>query len=336
MPWECPLRLPRLFPSLMALLFTAGLPIAAQDSPMTTLRVDVSLVTVGVRVTDVRGRPIPNLSENEFTLYEDRVAQKLAFFSNQVQPISLAILLDHSDSMKEGDKLERAKTAAKLLVDSAYQGTEFLYVPFDHSVDEHSGFTQDRAAVKRRISATTLGRGTSLYDAILTALDRCKHARYGRQAIVIISDGADEHSEHMLDDVIRATEESLVQLYAIGYFSARDERINRRGGPQWITLPSGKTIDNPRYVFQRLAEESGADVFFPRSDHALQTAVKRISKDLRSQYTLGYYPTDPMPDGHYRDIIVKVRGKGRKVRARKGYILPTPSPAPPLDPPKEP
>jgi Ca-activated chloride channel homolog len=313
---------------LIGLLLVGILSVPADAQQMPTLRVDVSMVTVGVRVTDAKGREVPNLSAKDFTLLEDGIAQDVTFFSSEEQPVSLGILLDRSISMMEGDKLERAKAAAELIVDSAHSGTEFMYIPFDHRVEVSAEFTRDHEGVKRRIAATTVGGGTSLYDAILMALERSMHAKNGRQALVIISDGADEHSEHTLDEVIHAVQESLVQVYAIGYFSKREEGIFLQGGDRLVLAP-GKFIDNPRVVFERLAKQSGAGVFFPRSDEALHAAAEQISRDLGTQYTLGYSPSNPVPDNRYRRIRVKLRPKRLKVRARQGYILAGASAGPP-------
>ncbi len=304
----------------IVLLFSAGLPNAAQVGKVPTLRVEVTLVTVGVRVTDGKGREVSNLREDDFALFEDGIAQKIALFSSEEQPISLGILLDRSDSMAEDNKLERAKTAAELLVDAGHRGTEYLYVPFDFLAQVHTEFSQDREAVKREIAVTSLGGGTRLYDAILTTLERCRRARYGRQALVVITDGADQHSNHSLDDLIRALQESQVQLYIIGYFSRREVEIFSPTQAK-VLLADGELIDNPRLVFRRLALESGAESFFPTSGEELQSAIDRISKDLRTQYTLAYYPSNSVRNDRYRVIRVKLRPRGLKVRARRGYVL---------------
>ena len=319
-------------PWLISLLLAAMLSFFALAQQMPTLHVDVSLVTVGVQVTDAKGREISSLTAKDFAVFEDGVVQNVNFFSNEAQPVSLGILLDRSTSMLEGDKLKRAKAAAELMVDSAHTGTVFMIGPFDDRVEVSVEFTEDRESVKHRIATTTVGGGTSLYDAILMALERSKHAKNGRQALVIISDGADEHSEHTLDEVIHAVQESLVQVYAIGYFSTREEEIFLKGGDR-LMLAMGGFIDNPRAVFERLAEQSGASVFFPRSDKSLQTAAERISRDMSTQYTLGYYTSNPVPDNHYRRIKVTLHSKGLKVRARQGYILPNTAGESPSGPP---
>jgi Ca-activated chloride channel family protein len=308
-------------PFWVGLLFVGILSFSTPAQQMPTLRIDVSMVTVGVRVTDAKGHEVRDLSAKDFTLFEDDIPQNVTFFSSEEQPVSLGILLDRSISMIEGEKLERAKAAAELLVDSAHSGTEVMYIPFDDQVEVSAEFTRDHESVKRRIARTTVGNGTSLYDAILMALERSKHAKNGRQALVIISDGADEHSEHTLDEVIHAVQESLVQVYAIGYFSKREEEVILKGGARLLLAP-GRFIDNPRVVFERLAQQSGAGVFFPRSDKALQAAAGQISRDLGTQYTLGYSPSNPAADNRYRRIKVKLQPKGLKVRARQGYIIP--------------
>jgi len=302
---------------LLTLLSAADMSMA-QEPQATTLRVSVSLVTVGVRVVDAKGRQVSGLHAADFALSEDGVAQRIEFFSSEEQPVSLGILLDRSDSMEPEGKLGRAKIAAQLLVDACHRESEYLYAPFDAAW--HLGkFIEDREQVRREIGQTSLGAGTSLYDAVLAALSRCKYAKYGRQALILITDGADQHSSHTLDDVVSAVQESQVQIFAVGYFSSLEDRIFRSSG-RLVTLVGGMPVDNPRIVFERLAKESGAEAFFPGSDKELQSAVEQISKDLATQYTLAYYPSNPAPDGHYRRIQVKVRS-GLRVRARPGYVL---------------
>jgi Ca-activated chloride channel family protein len=293
-----------------------------------TIRVSVDLVTIGVRVTDGKGRDITGLRREDFEVYEEGVRQEIASFSGEEQPITLGILLDHSSSMAENSKLERAKDAAFSLVRASRAGSEFFFVPFDDKVSVTADFTREHDRVEAALRAVTLGGGTSLYDAILEGLARSSRAGYPRQVLVVISDGADQHSAHRFEDVIATIRESRVQLYGIGYFSKTEEEMFHDGGATLYAL-DGTAVDNPRHVLQRLAKESGAQSFFPRSDGDLRGAVERITMDVRSQYTLGYYPSSPPRAGEYRRIAVKVRGKSYVVRARPGYGTRTVSPAAP-------
>jgi Ca-activated chloride channel family protein len=311
---------------LAGLILAGNLP--AQAPQTETLRVEVSLVTVGVRVTDKKGFAIPNLRAEDFRLYEDAVEQKVAFFSAEEQPLSLGILLDRSDSMRLGNKFARAKAAAVQVVYAIRGDSEYLYIPFDANWPD-AEFSEGRQQVRDEIAQTAIGSGTRLYDAVIAALETYKQAKYGRKALVVITDGADQHSLHTLDDLIRALQESHVQLYTIGYFNAYEREMFRRVGRE-IRLYNPFIRDNPMIVFNRLAKQSGAEAFFPESDKQLEATADRISEDLRTQYTLAYYPSNAVSYGQYRWIDVKLRKPGGlKVRARQGYIRPGTAPRSP-------
>ena len=288
--------------------------VAAQE----TLRVDVSLVTVGVQVTDRLGRDVRGLKVENFSIYDDGVPQRIEFFSDEEQPITLGILLDRSDSMSYNAKLERAKEAAVALVQSAREGSEYFYLPFDDHVKLAADLTSDPREIEAAIGNTTLGGGTSLYDAVLEGLSRSGAAHQPRQVLVIISDGADQHSIHPLAEVIRKVRDAKLQVYAIGYFGKDEEPFFRRSGAK-LTLIDGHEVDNPRNVLHRLASDSGAEAFFPRSDKELAQAVRKIANDLRTQYTLSFYPPPSINDNAYHPLRVAVRGGRYTVRARPGY-----------------
>jgi VWFA-related protein len=293
-----------------------------------TLKVEVGLVTVGVRITDKKARPVTGLTAKDFTLLENDQPYPISFFSSEEMPISLVILLDHSTSMKLGAKLSRAKEAALSLVRSSHPETEFLFIPFDHEISPVSEFVNDRMKIERQIQEVEVGGGTSLYDAILVGLTRCAKASNARQTVVVITDGSDEDSVHKLEDVIQGIRESQVQFHAIGYFDPREDEIFETAGEK-VVLLSGNVLDspglvvqdNPRYVLQRLARESGAEAYFPKSDDDLRHAVEKISRDLREQYTLAFYPPEKARLGEYRHIEIRTNRRGVSIRARPGYTM---------------
>jgi Ca-activated chloride channel homolog len=292
------------------------------------LKVDVGLVTVGVRVTDKKSRPVTGLTAKDFTLLENDQPYPISFFSSEEMPISLVILFDHSSSMKLGAKLSRAKEAALSLVRSSHPESEFLFIPFDHEISPVSEFVNDRMKIERQIQVVEVGGGTGLYDAILVGLIRCAKARNARQTVVVITDGHDENSVHMLEDVIHGIQESQVQFHAIGYFDPREDDIFEAAGEK-VVLLSGNVLnsprlvvqENPRFVLQRLARESGAEAYFPKSDDDLRHAVEKISRDLREQYTLAFYPPEKARPGEYRHIEIRTNRRGVSVRARPGYAM---------------
>jgi VWFA-related protein len=139
--------------------------------------------------------------------------------------------------------------------------------------------------------------------------------------LVVITDGADQHSYQSLDTVIGKVQGSQVQLYAIGYFSPLERNLfqdTRRA----VYRVDGTAIDNPLVVFRRLAQESGAEAFFPRTDGELRRAVEQIASDLRRQYTLAFYPPDDIRPGEYRRLEVRLPRPELRVRARPGYAIP--------------
>jgi Ca-activated chloride channel homolog len=286
-----------------------------------TLRVKVNLVTVAVRVTDSRGRDVRGLKAEDFFVFDDGVAQKIEFFSDAEQPITFGVLFDHSDSMKYNDKIDRAKEAAQALVRSAHTGSEFFYIAFDDEVKVAADFTTDLQKVESAIRQTKLGGGTALYDAVLAAVKLSARATLPRQTIVIISDGTDQHSRARLADVLKVVRESRIQVYAIGYFSGQEEELFRRSGAR-IELIDRSLVDNPRDVLQRLARESGAASFFPRSDKELAKAVESITSDIGTQYTLAFYPESPDAENRYHQLRVTTRNGRYEVRARPGYGTP--------------
>ena len=284
-----------------------------------TIRVEVSLVTVGVRVTDSRGRDVQGLKAEDFTILEDGVRREVAFFSGETQPMTLGILLDSSGSMEYNRKIDRAKEAARALVGGALAGSEFFYIDFDERVTPASDFTTDRLKIESAIEQTSAEGGTSLYDALLQGLTMTDRARLPLQALVVISDGADQHSKSNLEEILDIVRKSEIQIYTIGYFSPEEERLFRTPGTQ-LSLTNGVAVDNPRIALEKIARESGAASFFPASDKELAEAIVKINEDLKTQYTISFYPASS-DRNRYHSLKVTVRGNRYTVRARPGFGL---------------
>lgn len=312
--------LPNVLPLLIGLTMSLMWP--SRGPAQATFRVDVGVVTVGVRVIDKRGKAITGLDAKNFSLYDNGEPSKITYFSNRELPVSLVILLDRSSSMLESHKIERAKKAALTLVRSSHPQTEILFIPFNHFVPQAVGFTQDRHLTESEINATVAGGGTSLYNATWEALDWCARAHQPRQILVVISDGADENSQVGLDPTLLHIKDSQVEIYTIGYYSPREAGAFRTSGEEVFTKDrkGWKTYyPNPRRVLERMAAASGGKAYFPESDKDLRRAVKDISNDLQTQYTLAFYPPSGARPGVYRSIKVEVDRKGVKVQSRPGY-----------------
>jgi Ca-activated chloride channel family protein len=293
-------------------LLCASLDLAQSQAPL--FRTDVNLQSIAVQVTDKEGRDVRGLSAADFTILEDGHAQKISFFAAEDQPISLVVLLDSSRSMESSRKLAGARTLLRPLLRGNRPEDEVFLAPFTDRVGAFQQITADQRVNPPAAGPLSLGGGgTALYDAIATGLCHLRTAVNVRQAVVVITDGADQHSRLRLEQLIHLAQSSKPQIFMIGFFD-QSEYSSYRGSAKTITLISGHEIDNPLDVFERIAKETGAESFFPSSERDLQKVIDHILGILQAQYTLAYYPLDT---GKFRRIQVKVNRVGVNVAARR-------------------
>jgi len=303
--------IPRLSP-----LFAQAAQTAGQEL---TLRTEVDLVSLAVRVTDRKDNEIQRLTANQFSLYEDGKPQQISFFEAADEPVSLGILLDVSGSMGASGKLEQAKDALTRIVKTMRPADEIFCLRFHLEVDKVVAFTSDLHQILSAISSTNAtANGTSLYDAIARGLCYMRSARHHRQALLVVTDGADQNSHRSLEDLIPIVEASQTQVFVIGCLDKTESDLYRSSRKQKIALVTNQEIDNPLTAFNQLAKESGAESFFPSSSDKLQEAVDAVAHQLRTQYTLAYYPKSK--GGGFHHIQVKVAQSGARVRARPGFL----------------
>jgi Ca-activated chloride channel family protein len=286
-------------------------------SQTATFKADINLLSVSVRVTDSRGHEVGGLPVSSFTLLEDNLPQRIAFFAVEKQPVSLGILLDTSSSMRAGGKLEHAKAALRELIAAGHPDNELFYMEFGNKLGDIVDLTGDPQRFSTVVSSASAARsGTALYDAVAVALCRLRNARHMRQALIVVTDGADQHSRLKAAELISVVQSSSAQVYVIGDFSGQEKAIFEERG-ETVTLASGREIDNPILVFERLALESGAECYFPSTAGGLKRAIEAVAKELQTEYTLAYYPE--LSTKSYRHIQVKVRLHGLKVFTRHGF-----------------
>ncbi|PYU86733.1 MAG: VWA domain-containing protein [Acidobacteria bacterium] len=244
-----------------------------------------------------------------------------AFFSREVAlPITLAMLLDTSGS--EQDMLASIQDAgSQFIARIIRKGDEALVMSFDANVDLLSDFTDERSQLERAIHKTRINvpdqgarvgnpgpigsrqiTGTALYDAIYLACGEKLATEAGRKAIVIVTDAQDEGSKVKLEEAVEAAQRTDTVIHIL-------------------------LVADPRYggnpgVAHKLAEETGGRMISVRSEKKLMEAFDEISQELRSQYTLGYYPTNSTQDGKFRRVKVETAEKDLKVLTRKGYYAP--------------
>jgi Ca-activated chloride channel family protein len=276
-------------------------------------RAGIELVSLSVTVTEA-ARYVTGLEQDDFEVFEDGARQTVTFFSKVQQPIALAILLDTSNSME--DKLATAQEAAIGFVRRMKKDDVSEVIDFNSRVFIPQGFTNDVSALERAIRQTSVNGSTSLYNAIYVSLrglkdERAKSAEeIRRQAIVVLSDGDDTSSLIEYDDVLDLAKRSETAIYAIGL---RQQETGR-----------GK-FKEAEFVLRQLSQETGGRVFFPTNIAELPKIYEQISEELASQYSIAYSSKNPMRNGAWRRIDVRVKKPGLTARARRGYYGPTPA-----------
>jgi Ca-activated chloride channel family protein len=277
------------------------------------LQVDVNLVVVNVTVTDPFDRIVTGLDQENFQVYDEKVEQQIVAFSTEDAPISVGLIFDCSGSM--GDKIQKSKEAALQFFKTSNPQDEFMLVSFSDRPDMVSGFTGKFENLQDRLLTVKSGGRTALLDAVYLGLSEMKKATTNRRALLIISDGGDNHSRYTESDIKKAVKESDVQIYAVGIFeaaAARGRTVEEAGGPGLLA---------------ELAEVSGGRMFSVDNTDELPDIAEKISIELRNQYVLGYKPSNLIRDGRWRRIKVKLNPpKGLpplQIYARTGYYAPT-------------
>lgn len=293
------------------------------------IRVQVGLVNLFVTVRDKHGAIVPDLTQNDFKVYEDGQEQKVAFFSKEVNlPITLGLLIDTSGS--ESDMLPAEQDAASRFIHTVLRKKdEAMVMSFDLDADLLADFTDDTSILERAIrkstinaasggggTATTIPQnsplGTVFYDAVYLACHDQLRDQAGRKAIIAITDAQDEGSKVKVEDAIEAAQRSDTVIHIILVVDPR------YGGGFFGGF--GYSGDS---VAHKMADETGGRVIEVRSEKNLEKAFDQISEELRSQYVLGYYPTNTKQDGTFRKIKVETTTPDTKTLTRRGYYAPS-------------
>ena len=279
-----------------------------QSEPATTLKVDVNLVNVYVTVTDAGGSPVGGLTKDNFILKEDDQDQKIAVFDREsAKPISIALAIDTSLSTRHDLPLEQA--SAKRFAHAIIRPVDGMSVyGFNEIVNESTrGYTSDLKRIDEAIEHIHLGAATALYDAIYLT-SRTLDKRRGRKVIVLITDGGDTVSKVDYKEAVRAAEEAEALVYSIIVVPIENSAGRETGG---------------EHALIQLSEDTGGRYYYATSTAQLDTAFRKISDELRTQYLLGYYPAQHTSFSEFRRIQVNVAGVADapafKVRHRAGY-----------------
>jgi len=274
----------------------------------------VDLVPLTVTVTDAKGKYIPNLTGNDFQVYEDGVEQPLAFFASGDVPVDVALMLDTSRSM--AIDLPLVRSAAIGLVRTLRADDRAAIISMNGSADIRHGFTSDRAEAERAIQGLSAAGDTALYDGLYVALREFERARKAtaqvrRQALVLLSDGLDTSSHLGFDDVLDLARRSAVNIYVIAL---------RGSLAQVPRNEQDAAILQADYALNTVTRASGGRFFLPKTTRDLSGIYAAIAQELFSQYELGYMPVRAVSDGGFRRLAVRVRSQTNVLaRTRSGY-----------------
>jgi Ca-activated chloride channel homolog len=279
------------------------------------ISIDTNLVVVDVSVVDKNNKFIKGIDQNKFQIFEDQIAQQIQFFSQEQVPISYGIVVDTSGSMRR--RLPTVIKAAKTLISLSRPGDEVFIVDMKDSqnIELIEDYTTSLDDANDALDNMVSGGGTSLLDGIVVSGEYARKGKNRRKALVIISDGDERDSTYTIDQTLDKIREYDVQLYLIGFPDelAEDSGLFKRS-------PRKKAVE----LINKLAGESGGQSYFPRELGDLEPIAQKIGADLRSQYTIGYYPSNERKDGTFRRIQVKLTENKESfaVRTRTGYYAP--------------
>jgi Ca-activated chloride channel homolog len=288
----------------------AGVGLEAQERPVrgaSRFRSGVEVIRITATVSDAEGNLVSGLPREAFEVYEDGARQKITQFTNERVPVSLAVLLDASDSMY-GRRIQDAREAVeRFLFESLDPSDEFLLLAFNHRPNVLTEWTRSREVLQPALSNLQPFGGTAIYDAVMTSLPLIAGRAEQRAAILLISDGADSASDASLLQLRTAMLRSDVFAYAIAVNSPDPRPINTQVNP---------------VALREITDGSGGRTEVVRDTTDLQAATARIAEELNNQYLLGY-DSPHGPDGQYHSIRVRVQGGAYRVRARNGYVAGT-------------
>jgi Ca-activated chloride channel family protein len=292
-------------------------PASQQDTQSTDeIKLDTELVMLDVTVLDKGNRPVFDLPKERFQVLEDNVPQTIDFFSREQAPVSLALAIDTSGSMRS--KLDAVVQAATNLVNADKPKDEAAVIQFKDQVELIEEFTSEKQDIEDALGDLIANGQTSLLDAIQLSADYVqKDGHHRRKALVVVSDGLERGSYYTLDQVVEHMRKLDVRLYLIGFTAD----LQDSGG---LFRKSQKS--KAEELLNKLAEETGGRAFFPRDLSELGPITDQIALDLRTVFAIGYYPTNTKKDGTYRKVDVRMLGPDQKAdtklsaRTRAGYV----------------
>ncbi len=262
-------------------------------------------------VVDEKGQFVSDIPKDDFRVFEDKIEQKVSVFTKEDVPVTMGLVIDNSGSMK--DKRSQVNEAALSFVRTSNSADEVFVVNFndEYYLDLDEDFTSNPEELHEALEKIDTRGSTALYDAIIGSLDHLKKGHKDKRVLLVITDGDDDASRKDFVYTVKAAVQSNAVIYAVGVFSDDDRKSNK------------KMVRKSKKDLSTLAEATGGLAFFPDNLADVDPVCAQIAKDIRNQYTLGYYPTNTAKDGTFRTVkldLIPPKGRGKlSVRTRTGY-----------------
>lgn len=269
------------------------------------IKVETELVNLNVRVIDRNNRPINNLLKADFKIFEDNQPQEIEFFSKSEVPTNYSLVIDNSGSLRS--QLEKVIEAGKIIIGTNRPGDETSVIRFVNSekIEIVQDFTGNKTDLNDALDNLFIEGGqTAIIDAVYLAAEKVQEyekteraSDKKRRALIIVSDGEDRDSYYKEEQLLQLLRESDVQIYAVGFVN----ELNKEGG-----LISKSPQAKAKALLERMANETGGKVYFPNSVSELPQIAANIASELRTQYSIGYIPSNDKTDNSFRNIKVVV------------------------------
>jgi Ca-activated chloride channel family protein len=277
---------------------------SGEETGTFVIRKDVDEVLLHATVIDDKQHIVTDLDRNAFSVFEDGKPQTIISFRHEDLPVSMGIVIDNSGSMRE--KRAKVNQAALNLVRASNAQDEVFVVNFNDEYYLDQDFTNDLLKLKEALEKIDARGGTALYEAVVASAEHLKrNSRLERKVLFVVTDGEDNASRETLEEAVKQLQqENGPSVYAIGVLG--DEEHPKRA----------------RKALEIIAQRTGGLAFFPTTLDQVDEISRQVAHDIRSQYTIGYKPTNPRASGGFRAIRVEAKAKGHgklAVRTKSGY-----------------
>jgi len=273
------------------------------DPDTFTFRTDTRLVDLHATVLDKAGHLVLNLPQSAFTVYENGVKQEITTFRREDVPVSLGLVIDNSASMHE--KREKVGSAALALVKASNPEDEVFILNFNEVTSIEADYTNDIDKLADALKTINSKGGTAMRDALRMGIEHLRHgSKREKKILLVVTDGEDNASVETLDHVIQSAQQNGVIIYSIGLLSDDEPHEAERA----------------KRALDALTFATGGQVWYPQEVSEVDGIAREVAHEIRSQYILGYTPTNLAQDGTFRRIRVTLNAPGDPtVRTRSGY-----------------